>query len=238
MSPVRAPRAAARLLVPALAAALLAPSAAGAPAAAAAAAVPAAAPTRTAFSFVVSPLSEAQKATMRGVTWRPGCPVPLEALVSIRLTHRGFDGKTHRGTLVVHRDAAPAMRTAFASLYAAGFPIRRIVPIEAYGGDDDRSMRADNTSGFNCRKSTGSATTWSRHASGRAVDVNPLENPYVVRGRTKITASAPFVDRSRTRPGMIQPGSAAERAFTRAGWFWGGRWRSVKDYQHFSSDNR
>jgi hypothetical protein len=109
--------------------------------------------------------------------------------------------------------------------------------VDAYGGSDFRSIEADNTSAFNCRYVDGT-TRWSNHAYGTAIDVNPIENPYVSDGRTSHRASTPYLDRTRRRPGMAYEGGALVRAFDRIGWGWGGRWTSVKDYQHFSANGR
>lgn len=175
---------------------------------------------------------------MTGVTWRPGCPVPLSDLRRLAVSYVGFDGTVRQGVLVVHASAVPALTQVFADLYAARFPIRSLQPIEAYGGDDWTSIEADNTSAFNCRARTGSTTEWSRHAYGLAVDLNPLENPYVTNGTTSHPRSRPYLDRANVRPGMLVPGSAAVRAFTDAGWFWGGEWANPKDLQHFSDNGR
>jgi len=112
-----------------------------------------------------------------------------------------------------------------------------MTPVDAYGGSDFRSIEADNTSAFNCRYVEGT-TRWSEHAYGRAIDVNPIENPYVSGGRTSHPASRTYVDRSRRRPGMAYERGALVRAFDAIGWGWGGRWTSVKDYQHFSASGR
>ena len=126
----------------------------------------------------------------------------------------------------------------FRRLYAARFPVRKIVPIDAYGGSDFRSIEADNTSAFNCRRATGSSS-WSEHAYGRAIDVNPIENPYTENGRVYHDASRSYVSRQPVRKGMAVEGSALVRAFDAIGWGWGGRWTgSVKDYQHFSGSSR
>ena len=167
-------------------------------------------------------------------SWRAGCPVPIADLRVLHVPYWGFDDLAHDGTLVVHRDVAAAVVSAFDELYAARFPIRRIVPIDAYGGDDARSTAADNTSAFNCRPATGS-TSWSEHAYGRAIDLNPLENPYVTAGGEVLPTNAtPFVDRRNVRPGMVEPGGPVIAAFARIGWKWGGDWSTPKDYQHFS----
>jgi hypothetical protein len=123
----------------------------------------------------------------------------------------------------------------FRALYAASFPIRRMQPVDAYDGDDFRSIEADNTSAFNCRPVSG-GTGWSQHAYGRAIDVNPIENPYVsVAGTTEHRASRPYLDRTRHRPGMAYPGGTLVSAFAARGWGWGGLWSGAKDYQHFSA---
>jgi hypothetical protein len=174
---------------------------------------------------------------MTGVSWRSGCPVPLRDLRLLRLSHRGFDGRVQTGRLIVHRAVAREVVGVFRRLYEAGFRIRRMVPVDAYGGSDFRSIEADNTSAFNCRFVEGTRR-WSEHAYGRALDLNPIENPYVSGGRTSHRASVPYLDRSRRRPGMAYEGGAAVRAFDAIGWGWGGRWTSVQDYQHFSASGR
>lgn len=178
------------------------------------------------------------RAQMTGVSWHEGCPVGLGDLRLITLTYRGFDGRAHTGRLVVNRSATGVLVSVFRRLYAAGFPIRRMEPVDRYGGDDFRSIEADNTSAFNCRAATGSSH-WSNHAYGLAIDVNPIENPYVSGGTSSHRASAAFLNRSRRRAGMAYEGGALVAAFRAAGWGWGGSWSgSVRDYQHFSYNGR
>jgi hypothetical protein len=187
------------------------------------------------FHARVMPLSPALRAQMTGVSWHRGCPVPLPALRLLRLSYVGFDGRAHSGRLVANADAAPALVAAFRRLYAARVPIRRMEPVDAFGGSDFASIEADNTSAFNCRPVSGSSG-WSQHAYGRAIDVNPIENPYVsAAGKTEHRASRPYLDRARRRPGMAVPGGAVVAAFTAQGWGWGGAWSGAKDYQHFSA---
>jgi hypothetical protein len=119
-------------------------------------------------------------------------------------------------------------------LYRVGYPIRRMRLIDAYNGSDDRSMAADNTSAFNCRRVAGSSS-WSEHAYGRAIDVNPVQNPSVEGGVASPAAGQSYVNRSKHKRGMIHAGGAVVRAFASVGWGWGGSWSSPKDYQHFSS---
>ncbi|HEY8774284.1 MAG TPA: M15 family metallopeptidase [Gaiellaceae bacterium] len=186
------------------------------------------------FHAKIQPIPPATRARMTGVSWHPGCPVPLSDLRLIALTYRGFDGRAHTGLLIANRDAASTLVGVFRRLYAARFPIRRMQLVDTYGGDDYRSIEADNTSAFNCRVATGS-THWSQHAYGRAIDVNPIENPYVNGGTTSHPASTPYLDRSRRRPGMAFEGGVLVEAFRTAGWGWGGSWNGIKDYQHFSA---
>ena len=105
------------------------------------------------------------------------------------------------------RSLAATLVGVFRRLYAAGFPIRRMRPVDAYGGSDFRSIEADNTSAFNCRRVEGTSR-WSNHAYGRAIDVNPIENPYVSsRGTTSHPASHPYLDRA-APPSWRQSGLA------------------------------
>jgi D-alanyl-D-alanine carboxypeptidase len=123
----------------------------------------------------------------------------------------------------------------FRRLYAARFPIRRLRPIDAYRGVDERSLAADNTAAFNCRYAVAPGPKrWSVHASGLAIDVNDVENPYRLGSRVIPPAGAPYLDRMRVRPGMALPGGVLVRAFASVGWQWGGRWTASPDYQHFS----
>ena len=191
-----------------------------------------------AFRGSVSPIPPSLRETMTGVSWQPGCPVSLDDLRLVRAAHWGFDGRVRTGRLIVHRDVARDVIVVLRRLYAAGFPIRRMVPVDAYGGSDFRSIEADNTSAFNCRFVDGT-TRWSEHAYGRAIDLNPIENPYVYAdGTTSHRASRRYLRRSPYRAGMAVEGSAVVRAFDAVGWGWGGRWPGVKDYQHFSASGR
>jgi hypothetical protein len=125
----------------------------------------------------------------------------------------------------------------FRRLWQASFPIRRLRPVSTYAGDDDASMAADNTSGFNCRFVEGTSR-WSVHAYGEAIDVNPVENPYLQGSRVRPPAGRAYLDRSRARRGMAVEGGVLVRAFESVGWKWGGRWSGSRDYQHFSTTGR
>lgn len=168
-------------------------------------------------------------------SWRAGCPIAPADLRRLQLSYWGFDAQAHTGALVVHASEADAVTEVFRRLYDRRFPIRRMEPIDAYGGSDDASIAADNTSGFNCRSAVASGPPqWSAHAYGRAIDVNPVENPYLLGGQVLPPAGADFADRSSMRLGMAVRGGDLVAAFAAAGWSWGGGWANP-DYQHFSS---
>jgi len=168
-------------------------------------------------------------------SWRPGCPVAPADLRKLDLTYWGFDNQSHAGALVVHAAEADAVIDVFHRLYDRRFPIRRMELIDVYGGSDDASIAADNTSAFNCRNAVASGPpTWSAHAYGKAIDVNPVENPYILDGDVLPPAGAPFVDRSNVRAGMAVRGGELVAAFAAGGWSWGGVWANP-DYQHFST---
>jgi D-alanyl-D-alanine carboxypeptidase len=192
--------------------------------------VGAAAPASPGFVGTVSRVT----ATDLPRTYRSGCPVSPSQLRLLRVSHWDFRGRMHVGELVVHAREAQDVVSVFRRLYAARFPIRRLRLVDVYGGDDDRSMAADNTSGFNCRRVEGSSS-WSAHAYGVAIDVNPVENPYILNSRVSPPASRRYLDRTRARPGMAVRGNVLVRAFASIGWSWGGRWTNPVDYQHFSA---
>jgi len=168
-------------------------------------------------------------------SWRPGCPVARELLYLVTVDHWDMNGRMRTGELVVAIDQVAAMTFVFEALHAQRFPIAQVELVDLWGGDDDASMAANNTSAFNCRRTTG-ATTWSVHAYGRAIDINPVQNPYV-RGSTVLPPSgAPYAtNRNGAVPGLITAGSPIVGLFDLAGFDWGGNWSSPRDYQHFES---
>jgi len=187
--------------------------------------------TLTPYSGVVTAVA----ASDLGASWHDGCPLAPDQLRMVKLGYWGFDGRPHEGAVVVNVALTDAAISVFGRLYADQFPIRSLRPIDAFGGDDNASMAADNTSGFNCRAAVAPGPPqWSAHAYGQAIDVNPVENPYVQGADVLPPAGADYVDRSNDRPGMAVPGGPLTEAFASAGWSWGGRWSSA-DYQHFSS---
>ena len=166
------------------------------------------------------------------------CPVPLADLRLLRLPYVGFDGLAHQGEMVVAADVAPDVVEVFGVLYRERFPLQSMRLVDEFDGSDDRSMAANNTSGYNCRTVAGTQT-WSAHAYGRAVDVNPVQNPYVVDGTTRPPAAQAFVDVDRSpgsdaAPGVIVTDDVVDRAFTSRGWERGADFPEP-DYQHYAA---
>jgi hypothetical protein len=170
-------------------------------------------------------------------SYRAGCPTPPSQLRMLTLTYVDFSGHTQTGHLVVNAGHTSQVVAIFADLYAHRFPIREMVPVDAYGGSDDRSVAADNTAGFNCRAAvTSGPTSWSMHAYGEAIDVDPVENPYVESdGNVDPPSGRAYVDRDDHRPGMAYQGGELVEAFARQGWHWGA---TFQDYQHFSTNGK
>ncbi|ORB56946.1 peptidase M15 [Mycolicibacterium rhodesiae] len=188
----------------------------------------------TTTSTTAAPVVQPVTAADLGATWRPGCPVAPGELRRIDLDYIGLDGHDHRGVLVVHRDVVDEVIAIFADLRGQRYPIAKMQTPQHYpGAADELSMEDNNTSAFNCRALPGS-TTWSLHAYGRAIDVNPQFNPYLGRnGDLEPATAGGYLDRHRTDPGMLHADDPAVRAFTDRGWVWGGNWRNPIDYQHF-----
>jgi hypothetical protein len=170
---------------------------------------------------------------IRHTTWHPGCPVAPEDLRQVTLTYLDFDGHRRTGTLIVNKDLADETLHIFRRLLDHGFMIERMTPIENYGGDDDASMAANNTSAFNCRDATGKPGVFSNHSWGRAIDINPLTNPYVKGDKVLPPGGRKYLDRSKAFRGSILANSFIVKEFEKAGWTWGGSWPDRQDYQHF-----
>jgi hypothetical protein len=193
------------------------------------------------FHSSIRPLPAPVRSEVRARAWHSGCPVPLSGLRLLTVTYWGFDGRSHRGQLVVNAKVARPLATVFRQLYRLRFPIRHLALANAYGSPRSRPADGDISGSFECRQAVpspctgGTGTgTWSMHAYGLAVDLNPVENPYVGCGATRDRKALSYLDRSRLRRGMVTP--AVVRAFRSIGWGWGGDWAgSTKDYMHFSA---
>ena len=182
--------------------------------------------------FIAGPLTPELLSRMRKTSWHPGCPAPLEDLRLLTLSYWDFSGIPRRGTLIVNEAVADDVQSVFQHLYEHGFLIERMQPVEDYDGSDDRSMAANNTSSFNCRDVTGKPGKFSNHSWGRAIDINPLTNPMLLRGKFLPPEGERYADRNKAAPGSILAGSFIVKLFQARGWTWGGEW-SEPDYQHF-----
>jgi hypothetical protein len=197
---------------------------------------------RPRFEGGIFPIGSGLRERLVGRNWHPGCPVSIEDLRLVRVSYWNFEGDVRTGPLVLHEGVAADVLWVFKRLFRARFPIegiklaakdRPITPEDYW----DRSRRSV-TASFNCRPATGS-TTLSQHSYGWAVDINPLQNPYVRNDGSVLRRIAkPFRDRSLHREGMIHEGDIVVRSFARIGWEWGGHWHTLKDYMHFSLTGR
>lgn len=187
-----------------------------------------------AFASTISPITD-QVASRLTHSWREGCPVGLDELRYLTVTHWNFDGRAATGELIVRADFAEPMVGVFRTLYENGFPIQQMQLVDLYEGDDDRSMSANNTSAFNCREVAWKPGVWSNHALGTAIDINPLVNPYVSNTRVLPPEGSIYIDRTVETLGGIYAGDVVTEAFSSIGWGWGGTWSSAKDWQHFSA---
>ena len=201
---------------------------------------PPAQPQPAPFRWSSEPLSGSVKTQLkRSKVWQSNCPVALSGLRVLTVTFRGFDKRAHTGELVVNRVAAARLAHVFHRLYRLHFPIRHMSIAEVYG--NSRPADDDVTGSFQCRQAVPSPCTggkgtgsWSMHAYGLAVDINPRENPYVGCGQSHDPATLSYMNRSRHRKGMVTPRAIA--AFSSVGWGWGGSWAgNTKDYMHFSA---
>ncbi|MDA3847329.1 MAG: M15 family metallopeptidase [Vallitaleaceae bacterium] len=186
--------------------------------------------------FTFEPLPEITINQMSGITWSEDAPVSLEELRLVHVTYVGFDGLSHYGTMVVNESVAVDVVEIFREIYEAGFSIEKIELIDIYGGDDDLSMADNNSSAFNYREVPGT-TSISKHSYGVAIDINPIQNPYIVGDEVMPEVGRDYLDRDDVRQGMIVTDDVVYDAFISRGWTWGGEWRSVKDYQHFVKED-
>lgn len=183
------------------------------------------------------PTEMADEMKAKGV-WREGCPVPMECLSLVTVPYFDFEGTEHPdGEMVVMSPVAPQVGSVFEALHARKFPIAKMRPLHHYGGDDEASMADNNTSCFNYREMIGTGSL-SMHAYGLAVDLNPLQNPYVVfekenEGKPTIYPHAgwEFLNRHNQKTGMVE--EIVELFAGRGFVVWGGKWTTPIDYHHF-----
>ncbi|WP_084152202.1 M15 family metallopeptidase [Nocardioides halotolerans] len=171
-------------------------------------------------------------------TWSPGCPVAAHDLAYVRLAFWGFDDQRHTGELLLAASVADDVVTVFEKLYEERFPFEELRVTPRSELDAPPTGDGNGTGAFVCRPTTGSTTTFSQHAYGLAIDLDPFQNPYSKGDLVLPELASAYLDRDRVRPGMITPDGVVVRAFASIGWTWGGTWSSLKDYQHFSQNGR
>jgi hypothetical protein len=197
----------------------------------------------SAYHSSVQPLSPwVRHEIVKAGEYHSGCPVTFADLRLLTVTYRGFVGLVHTGQLVVNARYAPQLAGVFRRLYALRFPIHHMAFLDTYGSGRGRPADGDFTASFECRQAAASPCSglgvkrtgsWSNHAYGLAIDINPVENPYVGCGMTRDKTALSYLDRSKVRRGMVTP--AVLKAFASIGWGWGGAWSgSTRDYMHFS----
>ncbi len=195
-------------------------------------------PATTTFAGGIYPLTGQVRRHIRTMNWHPGCPVPLDDLRLVRVRYWNFRGQVRTGPLVLNQKVARDVLRVFRRLFRSRFPIHRIDLAPRPKPIDWESTR-NLSSSFNCRSATGNPGVLSEHSYGWAVDINPLQNPYVRSDGSVLRAAArPYRDRTRRRVGMIHPGDVVVRSFAAIGWGWGGNWQTIKDYMHFSLTGR
>jgi len=192
------------------------------------------------YSYSISKIApQVKKRMIKGNSWRKGCPVALKDLRYLRVKHIDFRGKEMMGEIIVHKEVSDEVTKIFKALYEIGYPIKKMRLVSDYKGSDWQSIEADNTSAFNCRNATGSKK-WSKHSYGKAIDINPIENPYISRkGRISHKESLTYRKRVHKKStyadkAVLLKNDKAIKIFKKYGWKWGGDWSGVKDYQHFS----
>ena len=182
--------------------------------------------------FISETISDKVFDRMDGLSYGRECTTKREDLRYLRVLHRGFDGETHIGEIVCNKAIAKDLLYIFRQLYQEEYPIEKVLLVDEYGGDDEMSMEDNNSSCFNFRPVAGTGHL-SQHAYGRAIDINPLYNPYITSDGFVPVNAGDYVDRSAQNPYKIDKNDLCYQLFDERGFTWGGSWNSVKDYQHF-----
>jgi hypothetical protein len=170
-------------------------------------------------------------------SWQEDCPVTIEDLSYLTMSHLGFDGEVHTGEMIVNAVEAEGVVEVFRRLFEAGYPIEQMRVIRAEEVDDPPTGDWNETTSFVCRPAVGS-NNWSQHAFGLAIDVNPFHNPYLKGDLVIPELASAYTDRDEVRVGMIGDDGVVVDAFADIGWSWGGNWNTLKDWMHFSRSGR
>ena len=189
------------------------------------------------FASSVGPVTPEIRHRM-GESWSTACPVALEGLRYVTVAFRGFDGAAHTGELVLAASVADDVVGVFRTLFHAGFPIEEMRLVTTEDHHAPKTGDANSTAAYNCRSIRGSRSSWSEHALGTAIDINPFHNPMLKRGVVTPEKATSYVDRTNVRPGMVTDPGVVIDAFAAIGWKWGGHWSSHQDWMHFSAGGR
>ena len=184
--------------------------------------------------FTSEPLPKAIEELINGVSHKEvnGIKPPAYSdLAYLTLSYVNFEGEHCVGNMIVAAELGDEVVEIFMELYENSFPIYQMELIDVFDADDDKSMAANNSSAFNFRLVKGTKKI-SKHGLGTAIDINPIQNPYITNGHYSPPASEEYKNRSDIRQGMIIEGDVCYNAFVNRGWTWGGHWNN-KDYQHF-----
>ena len=184
-------------------------------------------------SFEYRPIDKEIEMIIKGVSWKQNNTVKIDDLCYVKVTYWGFDEKTHIGELIVNKEIGKEVTEIFKELYAAKFPIMKMKLIDEYDAIDSKSMADNNTSAFCYREVDGKPGKLSKHSYGIAIDINPVQNPYVYKDKVSPESGRDYLDRGKLSKGMIVANDVCYKAFTSRGWTWGGNWKNEKDYQHF-----
>lgn len=196
------------------------------------------------FSFSIKLLDPSYKKKLeKEGLWKSDCPVSLERLRVVQIVYRTFEGKTKEGEVIVLEAVSPFVMRIFQELLEEDFPLHKVIPIDHYKGNDDASMADNNSSAFNYRPIAGKKIL-SIHSYGLAIDINPIQNPYMGNsfinehkqcGAIEVwpTKGLEYVNRRHQRPGMVEP---IVDIFYKYGFRdWGGDWQDLMDYHHFQT---
>ena len=182
--------------------------------------------------FTASALSQSIIEKISGKSYRENHDIGLDELAYLQMLFVDFHGSTQRGEMIVHYSLAKEVLEIFSELYKAGYQIEKMRLVDEYDADDERSMADNNSSAFNYRV-VADTDIISMHGYGRAIDINPLNNPYIVGSKIMPANAVKFADRSKNFPHKIDHNDLCYKLFKQRGWTWGGDWKTQKDYQHF-----
>ncbi len=191
------------------------------------------------YNYFVSKITPTIKERMiNGNSWKKECPIKLEDLRYIKLSYWDFNNIEQTGEIIVHKELSDDVVDIFKEFYDKKYLIYSLKLVSDFKADDNRSMAANNSSAFNCRKVAGTKS-WSNHTYGRAIDINPVQNPYIRKnGAVEPENGKKYVDRKVKHHAIIRKNDLVYNIFKKYNWFWGGNWRTVKDYQHFQKKRK